>query len=46
MYELTTAGHEQLHDLNDQWQAFMTAVDTLGHPDPAATSDSAPQAMT
>ena len=46
VYELTPAGHEQLHELNDQWEAFMTAVETLGRPDPAATADQAPPAKT
>jgi PadR family transcriptional regulator PadR len=46
VYELTTAGHEQLHELNEQWEAFMTAVETLGRPDPAATADQAPPAKT
>jgi PadR family transcriptional regulator PadR len=46
VYELTTAGHEQLHDLSAQWQLFLTAVDTLGHPDPAAAPGSTSQTTT
>lgn len=42
VYELTTAGHELLHDLNNQWQIFMTAVDTLGRAGHTAAPETTP----